>query len=364
MKRLLLILFSVVSIVSCNSDSSDVEKDSIPLRFDTSGAAWTKETKGDYTGNSGANPIPDMVVYGYYTNNDNWFDVRNTAYPLFMNEVIVTNTSGVWAYSPLRYFFPEGKHSFFAFAPYNSVVSDNRNSFSIPDNKGIPVLSYALSDEIAGHKDLLFGWKNDVEQSTQGSSPIEINFVHTTTKITFSARLADDYIIHPNKTVRIKSITLSNIYTKGQARVQYNTTSGSEGISGMEWINQSDLQSIYLNITSQTLLNVGLTKTMTSISPSATALYMIPQNIASRGSEIGSPTLSLQAEVTNNITNTSETKTESFDMTLMEPKWQIWQPGSSLNFQISYSGDGSLISLILVDPGTGNPNDLGEPIGH
>lgn len=366
MKYLYLLVIIIVLIVSCDRDDTPkYTQNTALLRFETKNAVWTK-TKAlgtDYTGDTGGNPIPDMVIYGYYTGVLEWINIYNSVSPSFMNGIEITNNNGVWSYSPLRYFFPTGYHSFFAFAPYQSIIANENNSFIINDNVGVAKLNYNLPANVSDYPDLLFGWKTDVTQATNESTPVNIQFMHITSRITFSACINTNFQVnYPNTSVQIKSITLSNIYSAAQASIKYNTTTENNvtGISGVSWTIPNDYtkrRDIYISIDDNTLNSLSLTTTMTSIS--ATSLFLIPQQLANREQGGGIPTITIAVDVNNS--GESEIKSQTFDLSALSASWQ---PGNAINYQITYSGSGETPIGLFVDPGTGDPDDLQPPLGN
>ena len=330
MKRLLLIVWTALSVISCNKVSNEGDTNSTLLSFGAKEAVWTTTRGFDYTGDSGTNPIPDMLVYGYYTGTKKWAAERTPAFPLFMNATVVNNSSGTWTYSPPHYFHPTGYHSFFAFAPYLLVAADSRNDFYFPISSETPVLKYHLPDDINNHEDLLFGYNTDIEN---GTNVVDIAFKHITSKITFSARVAAGY----TSTVKINSILLNNIYTEA--------TAGVDNISGsldIVWGNYNDRRIVAATKNNHGLKDIVLTTTMQTISEKA--IYMIPQEITTETS------LTLSVSEISGGTERTYSKTFYLGAT-------TWLPGKELNFQITYNAAGTEI-LLLVDPGTGDPESL------
>lgn len=319
---------------SCSKSITD-EPESTPLQFDTNYAQWSLTRGVDYTGNAGLNPIPDMLVYGYYTGTKTWMEERTPAFPLFMSPTEVTNMGGSWVYNPIQYFYPTGYHTFFAFAPYQLLEADSRNDFYFPSYSETPALKYHLPNDITNQRDLLIGWATDI---VNGTNPVEIEFRHITTKITFSARKADGY--SPN--VRINSIVLNNIYAEGVANI--NEVDGSLSVS---WNNHNDLRTFSFTTANNFLKNINLSTTFQSLSDQN--LYIIPQGIRAGNTPTGTSITISTIEVIGDV---ERQFTKTLNLGAM-----TWKPGESLNFQIVYSGDGTEI-LLLVDPGTGDPSEL------
>lgn len=341
MKYLLSILWGALLFVSCDKKSSgDDEQEAALLHFSTNEAVWSTTRGADYTGDTGTNPIPDMLVYGYYTHTKKWLEDRTPAFPLFMDATVVTNNSGTWTYSPPRYFHPTGYHSFFAFAPYQTIAADSRTNFYFPTSSETPVLDYHLPDEISNHQDLLLGWSTDVQN---GPAPVEIVFKHITTKVRFSARIADDHTLTSH--VKINSILLSDIYSAAQASIvnESNTLK-------VQWQNYNDLRSIAATIGNNALKeNITLTTTMQPISKDT--LYLIPQALETTVNG-RNPAITLSTVEWSDGTERHFTKT--FHLSGLGLSWK---PGEVLDFQITYSGESTEI-LVLVDPGTGDPGTL------
>lgn len=333
-------------VVSCGKD--DLAEDAVMLQFSANDADWLLTRGADYTGDTGANPLSDMLVYGYYTGDDAWLSTtRNPAFPLFMDPTVVTNTLGSWSYSPSRYFFPTGKHSFFAFAPYQSVADDSRNSFYFPDGSETPALRYYIPDETADQKDLLLGWSVDVVNQ---ATPVEIQFRHITTKITFKACLAVDNTVPANTVVKIRSITISDIYSNAEATILYD-----QEIQDVLWQGHAGPEDIYISTADHSLEDIALTNSMQSITPANNILYLIPQNIGGRDEGVGIPVVTLAIEEYNTVTNTWATYVQEVDLSLFS---STWDAGQQIEFQITYQGSGTPVTLLLVDPGTGDPSDL------
>lgn len=349
MKRLLWFISILSTSLSCSVDNTlEDGTNSILLNFDVNKADWQLFLKSDNTSDIA---ISDMIVYGYYTQDTPWIESSYKT-PSFMNGVVVTNINGIWSYHPLCYFHENGYHSFFAYAPFNLINSNNLNSLSI-SSQGEPTLNYNLSENISDHYDLLVGSKIDVINNAE-NAPVDIQFLHATTKITLSVGLDAKYILPPFLSVKIDSVCFNNIYTSGDIQLSYNTESAN-----ILWSNLSSIKDINLSIKDQTLQNNELSTTFTPLLANNKALFMIPQPLAERGSGQAYPSLSINYSIHNNITDTTNSYTYTYSLAQMSKNWIS---GQALNFRISYSGGQNPISLILVDPGSENIEDLGEPI--
>lgn len=344
MKHFFRIWIGLALLFSCSREQPDDEQASAPLRFEAGEAVWRASFRSDYTGNTGENPIPDMVVYGYYTGTDDWVYTSDTAQPGLMDSVVVANNGGVWSYAPPRYFFPTGNHSFFAFAPHSAITADVRNSVAVPG--GAPVLAYHLPENVSGHKDLLFGWKTDV--TNEQGSPVVIGFHHITTRVTFSARVDPDYTVPAGTTVRITSIVFSGIYSGARTNVSYS----AEGTPEVIWENPHTPAEVSLTIVNGSLNDQDLTELDEMSLISQRNSYMIPQSVP--------PGAALTIAVEETVGSQTRIKMQTFDLAILNT---LWRPGQAIDYQLTYNGFGDTpISVNFVDPGTGDPGDL-TPIG-
>jgi len=328
---------AIVLLTSCDNNDIRSDNDHLPLRFETNEAVWrTSLRSSDYTGDTGVNPIPDMLIYGYQTGDEDWVYVSNTASPSFMNGFVITNNGGTWEYEPLLYFFPDAKHTFFAYAPYTKIKTDSRNSFSIAEAGGAPVLNYHLSTQVDNQQDLLFGKRINVKETDTDASPVNIVFNHITTKVIFSACIDPSYTVSSGTTVKISSIVFQNIYLAAQTKVQYS----EEGTPSVIWENhytQSDL-SLTLNTESINGLQDVDLKTSAGMLVISQNLYLIPQSIPS-GAQ-----LTIEVQETN--AGTTIAKVQTFDLTVLSASWS---PGQSINYQLTYNGyTDNPISMQLV----------------
>lgn len=356
MKRLYLIYMIVLTVaISCDKEEVH-QSDRVAILLEANKSEWNSSRSASYTGNAGTNPIPDMVVYGYYTHDLEWSEERYGAFPSFMNGAVVTNNQGVWGYSPLKYFYHTGNHSFFALAPYSIINADERNVLEISNILGTPQLIYNLPNEEIDQVDILYGVAID-KTKADGQTPINLNFVHATTQIIFSAGYANGFNLPINHKVRIKSISISNIYSQGKLKSKYDLNDEYDGI---EWDEHDILREQTVNIGDNTLRDANLTNTIEKISTDNGSLFLIPQLLTGRNVADRSSILILY-EIKNTISGTSKDYTQTIELADIIGELIA---GQKLNFRISYSGSGTAIEVKLVDPGSGNPDGLGPPLGQ
>ena len=107
-----------------------------------SAVPWTKGVQTD-DGN-----FADFGVFAYYSPQGSYDAAASK--PDYMYNVRVTRPAGGdWTYSPTKY-WPQGKVSFFAYAPYGADAA-----VSVSCGTGAPRVTYAVPDAVADHRDLL-----------------------------------------------------------------------------------------------------------------------------------------------------------------------------------------------------------------
>lgn len=360
MKHCLWIVFACCTLWACQTSEEPLQTDT-PISFAANEAQWNGLRSADYTGDAGVNPLPDMLVYGYYTQNRTWENTTPTDFPFFMNGIEVHRQADMLTYSPLRYYFATGYHSFVAFAP-NSYLFDagyNGHSFNqvtFPNDQTLPALQYQLPTDEANQQDIVCGWALDKTAASQGSNPVNLVFQHATTKIAFSACLEAGFSPPPNLHLSIKSIELSNVYAQAQLNLPYNQING---VPELVWDMYQNFRTVYQTVANGNLTNTTLSHTMQALTTENGAWYLIPQILSGRA-EADKPILKLLIQAYDQATEQSDNYTVSIDLSLSST---YWLPGQFINYQIEYTGEGVNITLHLVDPGTGNPDDLGNPLG-
>ena len=97
-----------------------------------------------------------------------------------MYNVRVTRPAGGdWTYSPTKY-WPQGKVSFFAYAPY-----DTDAAVSVSCGTGAPRVTYAVPDAVADHRDLLLS-APALDRTKEGGR-VPLTFRHALAAVVFEA---------------------------------------------------------------------------------------------------------------------------------------------------------------------------------
>lgn len=179
---------------------------------------------GAYSGNSAtkAAPITNTTdlkdqggfgVFAYYTA-DKAYTAAGTTNPNFMFNQNVTSTNGTdWTYSPIKYWpnndsNPENGSatwvdhvSFFAYAPYEAVPSENLATGNTGKTVGItkvtgnattistenPTITYVVATNPAESVDLLYNNENTIDLQKQAvGAKVNFSFKHALTRLGFT----------------------------------------------------------------------------------------------------------------------------------------------------------------------------------
>lgn len=174
-----------------------------------------------------------------YTTGEKDYTVGQTDYiPNFMyNQLVSYNTaSKTWDYSPTVY-WPEGKTSFFAYAPYQQDASERltamNGSTSFPAGnsyKGDPTVTYSVAGDPTKSVDLLWAtnteglpWLNQVKPTV--SSRLTFYFRHALAKVNLQA----EYVLEKgteedSKAAANTLVLIDSIYVEGDERLPSTAT--------------------------------------------------------------------------------------------------------------------------------------------
>ena len=174
-----------------------------------------------------------------YTTGETYYAAGQTKYlPNFMYNQRVTYdpTSSSWSYAPLVY-WPEGKTSFFAYAPYQQDASERltamNGSNSFPGGnsyKGDPTVTYSVAGDPTKSVDLLWAtnteglpWLNQVKPTV--SSRLTFYFRHALAKVNLQA----EYVLEKGTEEDSKAATntlvlIDSIYVEGDGSLPSTAT--------------------------------------------------------------------------------------------------------------------------------------------
>lgn len=218
-------ILTAVALASCSS-----EEVSSPEKYDPSQISFnvvaSRGTRSDVTTTSN---IKEFCVTAY------------TEGKLLMDNVLVTRDGTSWTYSPAAY-WPDQPVNFYAVSPdiSDSPVIDSESTGTANIN------GYTNP----GNIDLLYAVNIGEIQS---GAPVNINFRHALAKVNVLLSSANTTI-----NVKIKNVTIGNVYTKGSFSYPIKTTAAGSDVAG-NWHNLSAMSDLAVFAATGTQGNVALT---------------------------------------------------------------------------------------------------------
>lgn len=247
---MLWIVCSLVTLASCSKDDEMPADDAI--RFDNRiGEPYVDGvTRGTVTDNSNFN---EFGVFAYYAASGLYNTSSN---PNYMYNVKVTRKNGVpWTYTPVK-FWPQGSVSFFAYSPYSGA----NNIVSVGCTVGAPVVTYAVPNNVADHRDLLLSAL--APNKTQTNNPVLLNFRHALACINFKARITGTLNI--GESIKVTNISLGNFKHKASchheladAITQTFTTDATDNAYSLSVTNNALLNNLLLTQTDQQITSAN-----------------------------------------------------------------------------------------------------------
>ena len=195
-------VFSLTTLISCGRGGDEaLQPADDAIRFDDrigdSAVPWTKGVQTD-DGN-----FADFGVFAYYSPQGSYDAAASK--PDYMYNVRVTRPAGGdWTYSPTKY-WPQGKVSFFAYAPY-----DTDAAVSVSCGTGAPRVTYAVPDAVADHRDLLLS-APALDRTKEGGR-VPLTFRHALAAVVFEASV--DGTLSEGQSIRITGIRLGKFLHK------------------------------------------------------------------------------------------------------------------------------------------------------
>ena len=180
----ILCLVVILGVTSCEDEQFPDSGQAISFAS-LSGQLVTRGTPIDANAD-----IPNMGVFAYYTGNglsNNWAAQGATAAPAFMNNVQVTNNSGIWSYANPVYWptANDANVSFFAYSPY--ATGNMGNGITVNISTGIPTITYTVPTSCAAQPDLMVATLKKDLNKVSGSPVVSFELKHALTGIGFKA---------------------------------------------------------------------------------------------------------------------------------------------------------------------------------
>ena len=220
-------VFSLTTLISCGRGGDEaLQPADDAIRFDDRIGDWAVPwTKGVQTDDGN---FADFGVFAYYSPQGSYDAAASK--PDYMYNVRVTRPAGGdWTYSPTKY-WPQGKVSFFAYAPeevktkgYISVSAastsnpkfayspyDTDAAVSVSCGTGAPRVTYAVPDAVADHRDLLLS-APALDRTKEGGR-VPLTFRHALAAVVFEASV--DGTLSEGQSIRITGIRLGKFLHK------------------------------------------------------------------------------------------------------------------------------------------------------
>lgn len=201
-KKFLFVALSALALTACVNDETIEVNPGNALTFRaTSGNA----TKSQITTTS---TISDFKVWGYHQS-----DAEPSVTTPFMEDQLVQRISGVWTYSPTRFWPESGTIDFYSISPYETQgISITKTEQKIKD--------YTVNTNISLQKDLLYAVNMGCSKAANGQTGVEVNFRHALSQIVFQAKNTNE-----NIKVDIEGVKVVNVVSKGTFTYPQETTS-------------------------------------------------------------------------------------------------------------------------------------------
>lgn len=210
-------------------------------------------------------------IFTFYTGTSNWNP--NSSTPNYLHNKKVSrykagNSWSAWDYSPATYWPKLGeKLSFFAYAPHATV--DNQIQISGSSLAGIPTLTYQVPNIIAKQEDILYA--EPLLNQQKSNNPVRLHFKHSLTKLVFHAKLALGTELAVGERLKVSSILITSIESKGTLKVSTTTTTNQWQLNGIK----SDYE---LGIETG-LSDISLTDQYQTISSTSNSCFLMPQSL-------------------------------------------------------------------------------------
>ncbi len=216
MKKVLLSA-TLITLLSVACSRSEIDNSA-----DSTQSASSQISFGSYVGLSTKSVATTLIndddtlsmgVFGYYTDETQWLDAKDTTVVNFMyNQPVITyDGGGTWSYSPIKYWSTEQDDyfTFFAYAPYQSS-SNGFMTLSESSEYGTPTITLSIEDGTLGDMvDFVAAGAIDVTK-VDNLAQIQFTHKHETCRVNLTAQLSEALSEEDNSIVIIKSITLSD----------------------------------------------------------------------------------------------------------------------------------------------------------
>ena len=210
-----------------------------------------------------ASQLTTMGVFCYSTGFNNWATAGATATPDKMNNLLWTQTGGVWSTaSPVNWGSDvsiANRFTFFGYAPQATGTGATGNGLTVSSTTGTPKLTYTVPTDITKQPDLMIATSKDIHPTT-GKVPLA--YKHALTCIAFKAKGTGQTIT----AVKVKGVSASG-------------TLSLDASGTPTWSNLSAPGTIVYTAGLNSTTGIVTTGTATSILSADGYLMMIPQTL-------------------------------------------------------------------------------------
>lgn len=260
--------------------------------------------------------IKEMGVLAYFPDGNRHFN-PSASVPNFMyNQKVVRQSSGIWTYSPVKYWpnNPTDEISFFAYAPYvdHTVSGGSNPTLSSIATKGFPTLTYTVPTPENSQVDLLAATPLLNRTYAMDSGKLKFAMKHALTKVGVYIKSNDD--------ATGKKVTAFSITSAKSGTLTYHGSTGPSDI-GFSWGAFSATQTY---TPANASINVPDTKAESAVK--LCAFFLLPQGTGST------------FNITYTYTGTASSgaaPTHTVALTnLPLPSLDKWGPGASVSYTI------------------------------
>ncbi len=308
------------------------------------------KTKAPIYGEIGTNynTNESFGVYAVHTNNTalvSWesgsmYMGEKASEGVFGKGLQCTNKGDYWSPAKKYYWPKEGTLTFAAYSPYevSGEVSYSKD--------GLEVKGHVVDEDVTKHVDFLYAPRvynttesyltngkddndGDIEYIYDG---VNIMFKHAMSSIVFKVARATS--IDANTNITLKSITLNNVYSKGDFKE--SVTDGTEYNASPKWENRSDSKSY---VTYASPMGVDLTTTLKEyimqVDGKDADVIFIPQELAGNAEVVLAYT----------ITNPGGHSVEQTSTINLQEKTPVWEMGKRYTYNVTIG-----LTEIIFDP--------------
>lgn len=251
----------LAALTACSASDGIPEPADGAIRFDNrNGQAYIdRPARGVQTDD---NTLAEFGVFAYYSPTGGYDAAASR--PDYMYDVRVTRPEGVWTYTPLKYWPAEGVVSFFAYTP-----CDTGADISVECTTGAPVVTYAVADDVAAHRDLMLS--APALDRTKDGGKVPLVFRHALACVAFEACV--NASLAADAAFRVKEIHLGNFSHKAACHHE-----SPEAIAQTFTLDAAD-KGYRLSVAGATLLNADLTQEYQPITSPTGNVMLWPQTV-------------------------------------------------------------------------------------